>query len=329
MTRSDPDSTARPTTFDLRVIVAFGLVYVIWGSTYMAIRVAVESVPPAASAAVRFVSAGLLMLLFGRLSGRTILVPRREFRAIALIGFLLLVCGNGLVVWSEQFVPSGMAALMVAVLPLWIAIIETALPNGERLPVAGWFGVLLGFAGLIVLLWPKLVGGLTIELRGQGAVMLASLCWAVGSLYSKRVTFSVSPFVVTGWEMLFGGCMLVAIAGVSGEFAHFAPSRDGWLALAYLTVFGSCMAFSAFVWLLQHVPAAKVATYAYVNPVIAVLLGWLLLGEAFTPSMALGTPIIVGAVALVTTAKIRSTNAAPAPVKPVALPVSTAQEQAV
>ena len=201
---------------------------------------------------------------------------------------------------------SGLAALTVATTPLWIAIFGALLPRGERLPATGWAGVLLGLIGLGVLLWPKLSAGAGSELHGEVALLLATLCWTSGSLYAKRVVFTVPPLVATGWQMLIAGVVLSLIAARAGAFAHFAPAPQGWLALGYLVLFGSCIAFTAFGWLLQHVPAAKVMTYAYVNPVIAVLLGCLLRNEPFTTSMALGTPIIVVAVALVTTAKIRT-----------------------
>jgi drug/metabolite transporter (DMT)-like permease len=301
--------------FLLRVIAAFAALYVIWGSTYLAIRVTLDSMSPGSSAAARFVIAGPLLLLLTRLSGQSIVPPRRELVSLGIIGCLLLVGGNGLVVWSEQYVASGLAALTVATTPLWIAIFGALLPRGERVPASGWLGVLLGLIGLGVLLWPNLSAGASSELFGEAALLLATLCWTGGSLYSKRVVFTVPPLVATGWEMLIAGVVLSLIAATAGEFSHFAPTRAGWLALAYLAVFGSCTAFTAFGWLLRHVPAAKVMTYAYVNPVIAVLLGCALRNEPFTTSMALGTPIIVIAVALVTTAKIRGAQHPPQPVR--------------
>jgi drug/metabolite transporter (DMT)-like permease len=311
----DPRATAARDVYvsgvkalDVRVALAFALVYLIWGSTYLAIRVVVASIPPAASAGVRFTIAGALMLAFARLTGRGIAVSRRDAMSLAIVGFFLLVCGNGLVVWSEQYVASGLAALMVATMPLWLAILSAALPHGERLPPMGWVGVVLGFTGLATLLWPKVSSGLSSDLAGEAALLLAPLCWSVGSLYSKRRPVTVTPLIATGWEMLFGGTVLSAIAAASGEFSRFSPTQHGWLALAYLVIFGSCVAFTAFVWLLQRVPAAKVATYAYVNPVIAVLLGWVLLDEPLTSSMLAGTAIIVGAVALVITARMRTTQ---------------------
>ena len=306
-----------------RVLVAFGLLYVIWGSTYLAIRVAIASIPPAASAGARFTLAGLLMLLVMWLSGQRLGAPGRELLSCAIIGFLLLVCGNGLVVFSEQYVASGLAALIIATVPLWIAILSALLPGGERLPCAGWAGVVLGMLGLGTLLWPTLAAGLGASLRGEAALVLASLCWASGSLYAKRATSTLSPLVATGWEMLFAGIILSLIAAGAGEFTRFAPSRASWLALAYLVVFGSCVAFSAYIWLLRHVAAAKVTTYAYVNPVIAVVLGCTFLDEPFTASMAIGTPIIVAAVALVITARIRTADRAALP-EPRAEPTPTA-----
>jgi len=301
----------------VRMVVAFGLLYVIWGSTYFAIRVALSSIPPATLAAMRFALAGLLMLSVMRLSGQRLVAPRREIASLGVVGCLLLVCGNGLVVWSEQYVASGVAALIVATVPLWISILGAILPRGERLAPTGWTGVALGLIGLGVLFWPKLVTGSRSDLRGEGALVLAALCWACGSLYSKRVTWTVSPLVATGWEMLFAGIILSLIAAGAGDFSHSAPNGAAWLALAYLVVCGSCLAFSAYIWLLQHVAAAKVTTYAYVNPVIAVALGWMFLDEPFTLSMALGTPIIVVAVALVITAQIHSTDRAVASEPPV------------
>jgi drug/metabolite transporter (DMT)-like permease len=292
--------------FVVRVIAAFAALYLIWGSTYFAIRVTLDSMSASASAATRFMIAGPLLLVLARLNGHAIVPPRRELLALAIIGCLLLVGGNGLVVWSEQYVASGLAALTIATTPLWIAILGSLGPRGERLPRSGWAGVVLGLIGLGVLLAPKLASGAASEARGETALLLATLCWTCGSLYSKRTVFRVQSLVAAGWEMLTAGVVLSLIAAGTGGFAHFAPARQAWVALGYLAIFGSCIAFTAFGWLLQHVPAAKVMTYAYVNPVIAVLLGCLLRDEPLTTSMALGTPIIVVAVALVTTAKVRT-----------------------
>jgi drug/metabolite transporter (DMT)-like permease len=299
-------SNVRDGRLTAQIVLAFGLVYVIWGSTYLAIRVVIETIPPAASAGARFTLAGLVMLVGMRLSGKRLAAPPRELGSLALVGFLLLVCGNGLVVWSEQYVASGLAALMVATVPLWVSILGVLLPRGQRLSRAGWAGIVLGIVGLCVLLWPTLTAGLSAELRGEGALLMASLCWASGAVYAQRMTVTVSPLVATGWEMLFAGPVLLLIAAAAGELTHIAPSRASWLALAYLVLFGSCIAFSAFIWLLHHVAAAKVTTYAYVNPVIAVLLGCILAGEPFTASMGIGAPIILTAVALVTTARVHT-----------------------
>ncbi len=290
----------------LRVLAAFGLLYTIWGSTYLAIRIVISSIPPATCAAVRFTAAGVLMLILMRLSGQRLGAPLRELMSLAVVGFLLLVCGNGLVVWSEQYVASGFAALLVATVPLWISVLGSMGHGGERLSAGGWAGVALGMIGLTVLLWPNLGAASGAEFRGEGALLMASLCWACGSLYAKRTPVSLPPLVATGWEMLFAGIVLSLIAAATGEFRRFNPTWDSCLALAYLIVFGSCIAFSAYIWLLHHVAAAKVTTYAYVNPVIAVLLGCVCFDEPFTASIALGTPIVVTAVILVTTTHVRS-----------------------
>jgi len=302
-------STNRPALG--RILVAFALVYVIWGSTYFAIRITLDSMTPSASAALRFMVAGPLLLALLRLSGQPVGIPGRELAQLAVIGILLLVGGNALVVWSEQYVASGLAALMVATTPLWIAILGAALPRGERLSPIGWAGVLLGLLGLGVLLWPKLSAGTGTEARGAAALVAATFSWAVGSLYAKRRTLTARPLVATAWEMTFAGLALFPVAVASGGFAHFAPGPAAWLALLYLVVCGSCVAFSAFVWLLHHVPAAKVMTYAYVNPVIAVLLGCAFRDEPLTTAMLVGTPIIIAAVALVTSAKVHSVATAP------------------
>jgi drug/metabolite transporter (DMT)-like permease len=297
---------SQPAGIDWRVILAFAIVYVVWGSTYLAIHILIQSVPPFASAAARFTVAGLVLLLFARATGRRVVAPAHEMRALVVIGLLLLVGGNGLVVWAMQEVPSGVAALLVATLPLWIVTLETLLPSGERVPAIAWLGVVLGLVGLTALLSPKLAAGGFGELHAELVMLGAPLSWAIGSLYAKRRPLTLSPLAATGWEMLFAGLIFCVIAAGLGEFARFAPTREGWLALAYLIFAGSCMGLTAFVWLLQHIAPSKVVTYAYVNPVIAVFLGWLLAGEPFTPAMALGTPIIVIAVVLVTSARSRS-----------------------
>ena len=300
----------RPAPPPVLVALAFAAVYLAWGSTYLAIRVAVVSVPTPILAGARFTIAGAGMLLALRLRGRAIAPSGRELRALAVVGALLLVGGNGCVVWAERTVTSGLTALIVATVPLWMAGLAALPPARERMPARGVIGLVLGFAGVAVLVGPDLAGGG--PLAGEAAVLVAALSWSCGSLYARRATASVDPLVATGWEMLFGGGLFVLIALAAGSATDLHATPTSVVALAYLIVFGSWIGFTAYVWLLAHVPAAKAATYAYVNPVIALLLGWWILGERVSLAVAIGSAIIVLAVVLVTTARVRPHAATPA-----------------
>ncbi len=292
------------------IALAFAAVYLAWGSTYLAIRVAVASLPTPILAGVRFTIAGAGMLVALRLGGRAVLPSARELRALTIVGALLLVGGNGLVVWAERTVPSGLAALVIATVPLWMAGLAALPPTRERLPPRAVVGLALGFAGVVVLVGPDFAGGG--PLLGEAALVVASLSWSCGSLYARRATAAIDPLVATGWEMLIGGGLFLLIAVAAGSVADLRPTATGVAALLYLVVFGSWIGFTAYVWLLAHVPAAKAATYAYVNPVIAVLLGWWILDERLSLAVAFGSAIIVAAVVLVTTARVRPRAAAPA-----------------
>jgi drug/metabolite transporter (DMT)-like permease len=297
------------------LLLAFAGVYVAWGSTYLAIRVAVESIPPTVLAGSRFAIAGGGMLVALRLAGRSIAIDRRTARVLAIVAAFLLLGGNGLVVWAEQSVPSGLAALLVATLPLWMAGLAALPPAREPLSPAIVFGLLLGFAGVGLLAAPSMETGHPL---GVAALLCASLSWACGSIYARRAAIHTDPLVATGWEMLFGGAMFLVLAVTRGAFHDLAPQTAGLLALAHLIVAGSWIGFTAYVFLLAHVPASTVATYAYVNPVIAVLLGWWLLGEPITPAIAAGSAIIIVAVAIVTTARAASPSTRGAEVGPAA-----------
>ena len=296
-----------------RLVLAFGAIYVIWGSTYLAIRVGVQTIPPALMVGLRFLTAGCLLLPVARALGQPVRVSFRELGVLLPIGLLLLVGGNGGVVWAEQYVTSGLAALLVSTVPLWMALLETVLPRGSRLTLPAGSGLAIGFLGVAVLLWPKLQGAQGTDLWGEAALLFAALCWAIGSIWSRRAGLSVPPLVANGWQMLLGGAFMTAVSLGTGEAGRAQWTAGGLAAMAYLIVFGSCLGLSAYIWLLRNAPVASVSTYAYVNPVIAVLLGWLLLDEPLTSALLFGTPIIAGSVILVT---MRPARRAPPPGAP-------------
>lgn len=299
-----------------RVVLAFALVYFFWGSTYVGIRIAVEHIPPALLSGTRFVAAGLFMLLYCVFSGRRIRLTAKDALLLLIIGMLLLTGGNMLLAYSEQYIPSGLSALIVAVVPLWVALIEGFILKGERLRGWGWLGLVLGLSGLVVLLWPQL-GPMIRQglpqtslskmfLVGSGALMLGSLCWSVGSIISRRSQLTVDPFAATAWEMTLGGAVNMIIALALQDHHKVLWTARGIGATVYLTIFGSLVGFTAYIWLLEHVPTPKVATYAYVNPMVAVLLGWLVLHEEVNRYIAMGAVVIVSAVVLVTGSKLKA-----------------------
>ncbi|MGA2905416.1 MAG: EamA family transporter [Candidatus Korobacteraceae bacterium] len=292
----------------LQVWFAFALVYIFWGSTYLAIGIAdQERLPPAVTCAMRFAIAGVLMLAVLALSGRSIRITLPEAARLATIGCLLLVGGNFGLTWAEQFVPTGFAALIIAVTPIWFLLLETFVFRGDRLSRRGLFGVALGIAGIAVLFWPRFEHRSTLgimPLFGACTLLLSSFSWSVGSVLSRKWQMRVDPFTATGWEMTFAAVGNAIIALITGEQHRIVITRRGMLAVLYLVVFGSWVGYTAYIWLLKHVPTPKVATYAYVNPLVAVALGWLVLNERLDAFMFAGTVIIVAAVALVTTAKV-------------------------
>ncbi|MER8182289.1 EamA family transporter [Kitasatospora sp. NPDC094015] len=283
---------------------ALGIVYVVWGSTYLAIRVVVETMPPFLSAAARFLAAAplLALLVTWRQGPGALRVTARQFGSAALVGLLLLVGGNGLLVLAERSVPSGMAALLVASVPLWVVLLN--LVGGRRPPGATLAGVGLGLLGLLVLTSPGLSGEL--RLGGLLSVVAGAVIWAVGSFLAGRLEMPANPMAASVYEMLAGGVGALLLAVVRQEPAHFelaAVSTRSWLALGYLCVFGSLVAFTAYAWLLQRAPLSLVATYAYVNPVVAVVLGWLVLAEPLTWPVLLGGAVVVSGVFLVVRAE--------------------------
>jgi drug/metabolite transporter (DMT)-like permease len=246
------------------------------------------------------------MLAWCAVSGRAIKLSALDFRRVAIIGVLLLVGGNVGVAWAEKTVPSGLTALIVAIVPIWVAVIETFILKGERLKARGFFGLLMGIVGLVVLLWPKLTAGSVGRGVLFGALILvgASLSWATGSVFSRRWDLKVDPFAATGWEMLCAGVVNLGISLALGDQHTVVWTARGIGAIAYLITAGSLIGLTAYVWLLNHVPTAKVATYAYVNPIVAVFLGWLVLNEQVDSYIFAGTVVILASVWLVNTSKV-------------------------
>jgi drug/metabolite transporter (DMT)-like permease len=286
----------------LQLGVAFAAVYVIWGSTYLSIRYAIETIPPFTMAGLRFVTAGGVLYVWTRWHRGVAAPTRAEWRSCAIVGGLLLLGGNGAVVWSEQWVPSGLAALLVATVPLWMVLLDWGV-GGSR-PGPGLFlGLLWGLAGVGLLVGtPGVDPGEPLQLAGTAALLGASVSWAAGSIYSRSGGLPTSPRLATAMQMLTGGGMLLALGLVSGEIPKIdlaAVSLRSMAALVYLIVAGSLVAFSAYIWLLRHASAARVSTYAYVNPVVALLLGWALADEPLTPRTLLAAAVILTAVMVV------------------------------
>jgi drug/metabolite transporter (DMT)-like permease len=318
-----PDSAKPPRT--AAVAAAFAVVYVVWGSTYLAIRFGVETIPPFLMAGTRHLTAGLLLYGWLRMRGGT--KPEwRHWKSAAVIGGLLLLGGNGLVTWAEQRVPSGLAALIVSSVPIWMAVFEgtekKTRPSGLVI-----FGLLIGVAGIALLVVPGRFGGNGhVDPLGAAVLLTAALSWSFGSLYSRRVALPSSTLTATAMEMIAGGTLLWVLGLLLGEGSRLhlsAISARSALSLAYLVVFGSLLAFSAYIWLLKVSTPARVSTYAYVNPIVAVLLGAAVAGEAITTRILVAALVIVGAVALIITARSRAsaearppTEAAPSPPEP-------------
>jgi len=283
------------------VWVALLVVYVVWGSTYLGIRILVTDVPPLIAMGVRFViAAGIIATIVRLRSGPGALrVSAKQWRSASLLGLLFIACGNGGVAIAEQTVTSGLAALLVAAMPLWVVLMRFGFGH-EHPRALTWIGTLLGIIGIAVLARPDPNGD--VELWGVFTVLGATVMWATGVFSSPRLTLPADPFVTTVYEMLAGGLVMAALSVPTGEWTDFdvaAVPMDAWLAFVYLTVIGSVIAFSAFVWLLKHAPVSLVTTYAFVNPVVAVFLGWLILSEPVTTAILIGGGLAVVGVAMV------------------------------
>jgi drug/metabolite transporter (DMT)-like permease len=292
------------------VILAFGLVYLFWGSTYLGIRIAVEHIPPALMCGARFSTAGLLMLAYCGLRGRPIRYSSRQLFHLAVVGILLLMGGNLTLSYAELVVPSGLSALLIAVTPLWFLVLDTLLLGDHHISRRGLFGLALGVAGMVVLLWPDLrsTGALGHrELYAALTLPLGSFSWALGSVLSKRWQSSeVDPFSGIAWQVVFAGLANLLFALLFEDFRHALWTVRGIGAVLYLVVGGSWIGYTAYIWLLRHVPTSKVSTYAYVNPVVAVFLGWLIEHERVDAYILAGSAIVVASVVLVTSAKVKS-----------------------
>ncbi|GAC1436353.1 MAG: EamA family transporter [Terriglobales bacterium] len=292
------------------VILAFGLVYLFWGSTYLGIDIAVQHIPPALMCAVRFFVAGALMLGFCYLRGRRVNYSPQQLGKMAVVGLLLLMGGNLTLAYAELHVASGLAALIIAITPLWFLVLDSLLLGNHRVSARGKIGLALGVAGLVILLWPDLTATTTfgrIQLWASISLLGGSFSWALGSVLAKRwKSPEVDPFSSIAWQMVAAGIGNFLFAIVAGDFSHVVWTRRGIGAIAYLVVCGSWIGYTAYVWLLGHTPTSKVSTYAYVNPVVAIFLGWLVLHERVDAFILAGSAVVVASVILVTSAKVET-----------------------
>ncbi|MFI5225188.1 MAG: EamA family transporter [Candidatus Limnocylindrales bacterium] len=307
--------TSRPAASPLAIAIGLGTLYFVWGSTYVGIKVAVETMPPFLMASGRFLLAGALLLGWILLheGSSALRIDRTELRDSFIVGALLLGGGMGMVALGERSVPASIAALFIALMPMWVAILGRAV-FGERLPRAVGLGIALGIVGVAILVAPS--GSGTFAIGGLIAVMLSPIFWASGSLYSShRARLPRLPLLATSVQMLCGGLVLGVMALATGEFVGFDPatvSQSSWLAFIYLTTIGSVIGYTTFVWLIRVAPLPQVATYAYVNPVVAFVLGAIILGEEISPRTVIAAVVIIAAVALIITARSRAGTAAEA-----------------
>jgi drug/metabolite transporter (DMT)-like permease len=290
------------------VIFAFGLVYLFWGSTYLAIDIAVQTIPPALMCALRFSIAGVVMLAVCSLTGRRVLYSARQIALASVVGVLLLMGGNLTLSWAELSVPSGLAALIIAVTPLWFLVLDSILLGHHRISARGKAGLALGIFGLAVLFWPELHSTTALgrrEFHASVALLGGSFSWALGSVLSKRWQSGMDTFSATGWQVTAAGIANFLFALLVGDFSQVVWSVRGVSAVLYLVICGSWIGYTAYIWLLGHVPTSKVSTYAYVNPVVAVFLGWLVLHERVDHFIVMGSVVVILSVIMVTSAEVK------------------------
>jgi drug/metabolite transporter (DMT)-like permease len=292
------------------VILNFALVYLFWGSTYLGISIAVEKIPPGTMCAMRFLIAGILMLAYCGVRGRRIRYGGRELWHMAVVGTLLLMGGNLTLSYAERVVPSGLAALVVSFTPLWFLVLDSLLLGHHRISARGLAGLALGVIGIVVLLWPDLTSTHGLghrELWWSLSLLGGSFSWALGSVLSKRWhSQAIDPFSGTAWQITFAGISNLIFALLVEDVRHVEWTARGIGAVLYLVVCGSWIGYTAYIWLVAHVPTSKVSTYAYVNPVVAVFLGWAIAHEAVDRYILMGSAIVVASVVLVTSAKVET-----------------------
>jgi drug/metabolite transporter (DMT)-like permease len=297
------------------VVLAFAIVYLVWGSTYFFIELSVAHIPPMLVGAFRYLLAGLLMLLYCVFTRKPVF-SWPAIRPAAVSGFLLLCGGNGALIWSEQYIPSGLAAILLASGPVWFVLLDRRQWTVNFSSPSTILGLVVGFGGVLLLFWDSLRGGSDARGHDHGMAALAvlvcaSISWAAGSLYSKYHSAPVSNAVNTGWQMMAAGLIFLPLSLISGEWTHFEPRAvpwSSWSGIVYLVTMGSLVGYSAFVWLLSVRPATQVSTHAYVNPVVAVLLGAVFNGERLTRLQVTGLAVILGSVLLINLVKYRATQ---------------------
>ena len=283
-----------------KIWLALFALYIVWGSTYLGIKFAIETIPPFLHAAMRFFISGLILIIWQRAAGQD-MPTRKQWMSTAIIGTLLLLGGNGLVSWAEQFIPSGIAALIISSVPMFLVIAEAMRPNGVKPTWQAIVGLLIGFVGIFILVGPSEISGSDMRLNPYGVTALLSAClfWTIGSTYSKTADLPKSSMMTTGAEMLMGSIGLLLISLLTGELKGWDPAQASMRSiygLLYLIMIGSIIGFSSYIWLLQNAPISLVATYAYVNPIVAVLLGSWLGKEPLEPHIWLAAAIIIGSV---------------------------------
>ena len=291
-------------SLEASTLLAYAAISLFWGSTYLAIRIGVRYMPPASFAASRFLLSGLVLLAWARLTSRPLPTRAVDWRTNIVVGLLLLTVGNGLVVWGEQFIESGLASIFIVTSPLWMVLFAATLPGLRYRPTAVQLaGLLIGFVAAASLVEIDYAELHSTDWRGPMALVAAAASWALGSVYSQRHPISSGPVVNSALQMLAGGIALAIIGGVRGEWQRLVPSWEALGAVVYLAIFGSVVSFTAYVYLLDHWPAPVVGTSSYLNVVVAVFLGWLILDETVTLRMVIATGVIFAAVAMVRASK--------------------------